>query len=132
MSTFKSKASTSVPVLQRYCLVNERLKNYVKAQEYAKYESKIGYVPKHEYFPQQYVLLANDSKNLSKCYFQRIQIDNETQKQKLLCLVHTFANVIYWDDFLKGDCESESLITFQELSEVLGTQTKRQKQLKKF
>jgi hypothetical protein len=106
-----------------FCLANAKIALCTSAESSEKYKpSTTGLVVEKEFYPLNYVLISMDAKNKSQCYFQKIQIQNERQKNKLLVCVHLFANVIYADDFVPHPsfqpCYILDLAQLSELSRI--------------
>ncbi len=84
---------------------NRLILQFVDKSNFSKYESKTGHIKENEVYPLKLILLSCDKCN--NVLYQRVMVENESQKTELLKQVLGFANVIYECDFVNGQSKAE-------------------------
>ena len=103
-----------------FCLANECMREIVKLDAFEKYKSTTGLVVEDAVYPLNYVLVACWKKSPSQCVYQKLQVANRAQKHALLLMVHSFANVIYEEDFASNTGVKQApILSFAQMTAIL-------------
>ncbi len=97
--------------------INKGLLNFIHKDQKSKYVGN--FISSGEIYPCKFILIAYKLKE-NKIYYQKITINNEAQKIKMLQLALSKSNVIYEEDFNnKEEISQDYILSIHELNQIM-------------